>query len=50
MFADSAGTYHDYDDIVAWLKVAHPGQLVIPLNINNGVVSGGCFPVVGAPR
>jgi hypothetical protein len=35
---DSAGTFHDYDDIVSWLKVQHPGQVVIPLDINNGVV------------
>jgi Palmitoyl protein thioesterase len=53
--ADSAGTFHDYDDIVSWLKVQHPGQVIIPLDINNGVVrvgmdftDPGCQCVVGS--
>eukprot|EP00300_Choanocystis_sp_HF-7_P025584 c27570_g1_i1.p1 GENE.c27570_g1_i1~~c27570_g1_i1.p1 ORF type:complete len:299 (+),score=55.64 c27570_g1_i1:32-928(+) len=38
-YNNNAGTYHDYDDIIGWMKELRPEQLFLSLDINNGVES-----------
>ncbi|KAH3744533.1 palmitoyl-protein thioesterase 2 [Pelomyxa schiedti] len=34
------GSYTDWNDWVSWLAEDHPGQIVVPLNVDNSVESG----------
>jgi len=38
-YTNNAGTFHDWDDIKGWLADMHPGQVVVALDINNGIDS-----------
>ncbi|KAH3767338.1 palmitoyl-protein thioesterase 2 [Pelomyxa schiedti] len=38
-FSSTSGTYHDWDDHVKWLATYHPGQITVPLDINNSLES-----------